>query len=184
MAKHLSRQEFITQQEFFLEEARQHKIFFYPTDTIYGIGTISTPANKSRINGIKQRPAHKTLSVIAPDIERIRKQYAIPELPDIVTKERLEFFLDTHKAVTFVFDPHFWGGVRIIRHPFQEFVRKLGEPFISSSVNPSGHQHCDSPATIHPDILPHIDYIIDAGILDNPPSVLINLVSGDVVARD
>lgn len=184
MAKTYSRSEFLEQQEFFLEEAQKNKIFVYPTDTIYGIGTIGTEENKEKINRIKQRPADKVLSTIAPSVEWIRKNYPVPNIENIVTEVTVKNLIDYHGGVTFVFDPHFRGGTRIINHGFQSFVTALGYPFITTSVNSSGHPNCYEVSEIHPDILQHVDYIIDQGRLEGEASVLLNLVSGEVQKRE
>ena len=108
MSKTYTRKQFLENQEFLLQEANNNKIFVYPTDTIYGIGAISTPENKARINQIKKRPEDKILSVITPNIEWIIENYPIPNAETIISKKNLNLHLDNNDGVTFIFDPLFW----------------------------------------------------------------------------
>ena len=75
MAKTIKLQDFLDQQDFYIQEAKSGKIFIYPTDTIYGIGAIYTPENVEKILIIKQRDPKKTFSIIAPDFQRIVDHY-------------------------------------------------------------------------------------------------------------
>ena len=47
--------QFIENQQFFIQEAKAGKTFIYPTDTVYGIGWIYTPEMVNKIFAIKQR---------------------------------------------------------------------------------------------------------------------------------
>lgn len=52
-------------------------VVLYPTDTIYGLGGFVTREVIEKILQIKQRPAEKALSIIAPDVDRIMSHFAV-----------------------------------------------------------------------------------------------------------
>ena len=180
--KVISFNQFLQQQEFFVDELRSNKIIIYPTDTIYGIGAIATPENKQRINQIKQRPANQLLSVIAPNEQRIRDNYQTDSIEQTLSNENLQHYLEKYHGVTFIISRE-KSAVRLIKHPIQKFVQQLQQPLVSTSVNTTGNNNCTHIDDIDPTILPHIDYIIDNGPLTGQPSVMVNLVTGEIIKR-
>lgn len=174
--KTISLEEFLQQQDFYISEANAGKIFVYPTDTIYGIWGVYTPENVEKIFSIKNRDEKKMFSLIAPNFEWINKNY--PE----ANIETLKKHLDTYHGVTYIFDYN-KPWVRIIKHPFQQFVEKLGKPFITTSCNISGEPVVIDTQNIPQEIADHVDYIIDGGIGWGKASVLIDFVSNKVIER-
>jgi tRNA A37 threonylcarbamoyladenosine synthetase subunit TsaC/SUA5/YrdC len=67
--------EFMGKIEFFVQEAKNGKIFIYPTDTIYGIGAVWNEENIKKITDIKNRDWNKIFSVIAPNFDWILNNY-------------------------------------------------------------------------------------------------------------
>lgn len=176
----VSLENFISNQEFFTQEAKAGKIFVYPTDTVYGIGGIHTPEVIDHIFAIKQRDTKKMFSLIAPSFEWIEKTYQESEKP--IDINELRRYLDNYHGVTYIFD-YSKPGVRIIKHPFQTFVEHLGEWFITTSCNISGEPVVTEVNSIPADISGQVDYIIDGGILGGKPSVLIDLVENKIIER-
>lgn len=84
--------DFLADIPFFVDEARKGKIFVYPTDTIYGIGGIVTSTNTTTINIAKQRRAQKHYSIIAPDIQWIKKYFRNTEDIEVQRKQRQDKF--------------------------------------------------------------------------------------------
>lgn len=156
----ISLEQFLEQKAFFIKEAQAGKIFIYPTDTIYGIGAIYTPENQKKIFAIKRRDEKKAFSIIAPTFEWIRQQYEITQ--DFTDK--LPEYLNQYHGITYIFDYN-KPGVRIIKHPIQEFVQTLNEGFITTSCNISGEPIVTQIKDIPDDIVNEVDYIIDGGIL-------------------
>lgn len=183
MAKIYSFSEFIINTDFFIEEVKKNKIFVYPTDTIYWLGALYNEENAIKINTIKQRPVDMYLSKIAPDVAWIQKNYIFQDSEKIITEDNMYSYLERFHWVTFIFDPVIFWWVRLIKHPFQNFVKTLGEAFFSTSVNLSWQANCVSIDQISQDILPYIDYIIDDGVLSNKPSALVNLINWEVINR-
>jgi len=169
--------DFISQQEYFANQALQNKIFVYPTDTVYGIGTVYSQANLTKINNIKNRPANQLCSILAPDFDWIIANYK--EAKSIQT---LKKYQSKYHGVTYIFNPD-QPGVRVIDHPFQKFVKTLGVAFITTSANISGNPVIKNIDQLSPKLMSKVDYIIDGGVLDGKPSVLINLPNGTVLER-
>lgn len=168
--------DFLANMDVYAQEAEAGKIFVYPTDTIYGIWAIYIPENVEKIFSIKKRDTKKLFSIIAPSFERIQKQYPQTDI------EKMKEYLNTYHGITYIFD-YAQPGVRIIKHPFQQFVEKLGKPFITTSCNISGEPVVIDTQNIPQEIADHVDYIIDGGIGWGKASVLIDFVSNKVIER-
>lgn len=178
MSQTIRLQQFLDNQQFFIQEAKSGKTFIYPTDTIYGIGGLYTQTNVQKIFAIKQRDTKKMFSIIAPSFEWIRKNYQLRES----NYDQLQKYLDRYHWVTYIFD-YAKPGVRIIKHPFQSFVEHLDEPFITTSCNISWEPPLNNIQNISPDLTSKVDYIIDGWLLDGRPSVLIDMINGKIIER-
>lgn len=171
-------------------------VLLYPTDTIYGLGGLITPEVVAKINQIKQCPAEKSYSIIAPSLEWIPRYFAVP---DPFTSERtkrvtqfptrgltlllplrdnrprdIDFSLVSTTNIV---------GVRLLRHLFQEEVYKIGKPIITTSANLSWH-----PVITHPDQLTAeqknlIDIILDEGEIHSDPSVIIDWQTWTIIRK-
>ena len=152
------------------------KIFIYPTDTIYGLGCNALDENAvKKIREIKQRD-DKPFSVIAPSVEWINKNFTfkhknqIKKLPgpfSFIVKMKKDIVAKNVSKDTL--------AVRIPEHKFTKVIQKAKVPFITTSVNISGKKHAKSIKEIPNEILDNVDYIIDDGVLENNPSVIIDL---------
>lgn len=184
--------QFINQQDLFIAEALQNKIFVYPTDTLYWIWGIFSHENIDRINEIKKRNLGKKLSIIAPSFSWIFDNFYCED-PDYM----LEMY-NKHHWVTYIMRPKDTCkeyslyetsyddntiGVRIIKHPFQEFVTALGKPFISTSANFAGESNAKVLEDIDTRLLEQVDYAIDGKEVFGKPSILIYVDNGNIVER-
>ena len=66
-------------------------------------------------------------------------------------------------------------GVTIPDHPFTKVVQKAKVPFVTTSVNVTGKKPYLDIRKIPRSITSKVDFIIDGGVLDNPPSTVIDL---------
>lgn len=159
-----------------ITEMKGGAIFVYPTDTIYGIGCNANKSNSvSKIRRAKGSVA--PFSVIAPNKDWIEKNFRvkfpkqIEKLPGPYTmilrkkKQVFLFWVGTRANI----------GVRMPDHPFEKLVKKSGVPFVSTSVNKTGHRYVRSPQEIPEDMRIFIDFIIDDGKLEGPPSRIFDL---------
>lgn len=181
--KTIALQDILDNKDFYVAEAKAGKIFVYPTDTVYGIWAIYTPENIDKIISIKQSPDRRQPSIIAPSFERIKENYAneMSKLHE-VHYDKLPEYLDTYHGVTYIFDYN-KPGVRIIKHPIQDFVTHLWEAFISTSCNISWQATITDIKDIPSEITTKIDYIVDGGIGWGKASVLIDFVANKIIER-
>ena len=206
MSTYLTLETFLDSQDFYISEAKAGKIFVYPTDTIYGIWAIYTRENKDKIFQIKHRDEKKMFSIIAPNFDWIAENYTLPTLchsewneeyneklntdPSLrsgwhntnIDIDQLKTYLDTYHGVTYIFS-YTTPGVRIIKHPFQNFVQTLNDAFITTSCNIAWEPIVTDVQNIPTDIAQQVDYIIDGWILGGRPSVLIDLVENKIIER-
>lgn len=159
-----------------VKEIRENKIFIYPTDTIYGIGcnALDDEAVK-KIRDVKK--TEHPFSVIAPNTNWVYKnchanKSYIEKLPGPFT-----FILKIKKRP--VAKSTNMGkrslGVRIPNHKFTKIIQKANVPFITTSVNESGKEALKDVKNIPRKFQKIVDYVVDAGTLDNKPSTIIDL---------
>lgn len=91
--------------------------------------------------------------------------------------KNIKFYLDDFIRQVYK-DNTLW--VRILNHPFQEFVDKLWKPFITTSANISWEEVIRKIDDLPEQIYDKVDWIIDWGILDGKPSVLIDVKENEV----
>jgi L-threonylcarbamoyladenylate synthase len=184
--KTISKEEFLEEKEFYLNEIRSGKVFIYPTDTIYGIGCIGAHSNSiEKIREIKQRSG-KPFSIIVPSKDWIEencelredKKEQLSKLPgkftfiiklknkNIVAKESL---IRDFEAI----------GVRIPDNWFAEFIGENDLTFVTTSVNVSGEPSLLKKEDLKKEIEKKVDYFIDCGPLENSSSTVIDLTKDD-----
>jgi len=180
--KVINKEEFLQNKDSFSEEMRRGKIFVYPTDTIYGIGCNALNNDSvKKIREIKKRE-DKSFSVIAPNKEWIFKNCFVPQ--------KVEKWLDKLPGpYTLILELKNWEavsssvnagsdnlGVRILDNWFSDIVDRVGVPFVTTSVNPTGEKNMISIEDIDKDIKNKVDYIIYEGTKKGKPSTIVNLV--------
>ena len=177
----LTKEEFLNKKKFFIKEIKSGKIFIYPTDTIYGIGCNATNEQAvDKIRNIKSRES-KPLSVIAPNKKWIKNNCVINENTKLWLKKlpgpyTLILELKNKKAVAKNVTSTNTLGVRIPKNWFSAIISKSNLPFITTSVNLSGQPHITSIPQLSQEIKNQVDYILEDGILNNPPSTIISLL--------
>ena len=163
-----NKQAFLKIEQDIIKRIKSDAIFIYPTDTIYGVGAIWNEKNIERINKLKKRK--KPLSVIVPSKEWIRKNCVVDEkylkyLPGKYT------LIVKYKEKTL--------GVRIIDHWFQQTVKKINKPIITTSANITNNK----PMTDLNNIPFEVDFIIYEGKIEGKPSTIINTLTGKIINR-
>lgn len=163
---------------------RNGGVIIYPTDTIYGFGCdIFCEEAIERIYKIKQKKARR-FSFICNDLTEIAKYAIVSDYAYRIMKKLLPGpYTFIFKATKFVPKEIIPDKKTVaIRIPDNkvclELVRQLGHPIITTSVNLSGEQHFSEPLEIEKEFSDKVDLIINAGILSNAPSSVIDL-SGD-----
>ena len=162
-------------------EILKGKIFIYPTDTIYGLGTNATiNSSVMKLRKIKMRN-NKPFSVIAPSKDWIKENCIInkdieewiKKLPGPYTLIlKLKNKNAVNKEVNLGQETI---GIRIPNNWFTKIIEELNIPFVTTSVNISGNPYLKDIRDIEKQIEDKIDYIIEDGILDGKPSTIVNL---------
>ena len=158
-------------------------VFVYPTDTIYGLGAdLYNRKAIERILKIKNQKPSKPLSFILKDLKDISTYANVPDfaykIMRRVTPGSFTFVLnDTKEIPKLLQHKRKTVGIRIPEAPFAiRIVETLGNPILSTSV-PLGYAdegfHTD-PAEIAERFGHEIDLILDAGILLNNPSTIVD----------
>ncbi len=190
--KKINLEQFISNQEKYIQEAVQWKIFVYPTNTIYWIWWMVSPDVIQKIHKAKQRLEWKHYSIIAPHFDRIKDHCLVS---DSIQQERKDL-RELHGPVTLLLKKkeHFDTqrllssndliGVRHLwDHPMQSFVEALGHPFITTSANISGKTQITSPDHINQSQFSAIDYCIDHWELVSDASTIINYTTKKKLVR-
>ncbi len=126
-----------------------HKIFIYPTDTVWGIGaSILSQEATRQIAEIKKTPENKPLSVLFSSIEQMREYISFP---DSLSSDWLSIFfsLESTLAVSrkladgripaWVLGDSDLVAIRCLPHTgVEDIIRKVGSPITSTSFNLSG----------------------------------------------
>lgn len=167
------------------QEILDGKIFIYPTDTLYGLGCDATNEEAvNKVKEIKSRDRDKPLSIIAPNINWILKNF-------ITTEEEIKKYLPgpytlllKKKEINFLnwISPNDRIGIRIPANNFTKNIQESEVPFVTTSVNLSGEPFALKIEEIKKEILEKVDYIIESEEkLSGKPSTLI--IDGKVMER-
>ncbi len=170
-----------------VEVIKKGGIVVYPTDTIYGLGVdLYNKKAMEKILRIKKQKSNKPLSFILPDLKDISKYANISDsaykIMRKVTPGQYTFVLNATKEVPkLLLHKRKTVGIRIPDAPFAlRIVEELGHPILSTSV-PEGEDegyHTD-PLEIAEKFGHEIDMVLDAGVLFNNPSTIVDFTSGD-----
>jgi L-threonylcarbamoyladenylate synthase len=181
--ENISKEQFSSEKEKYLNMIKQGSIFIYPTDTIYGIGCDATNEKSvKKIREAKQRSS-KPFSVIAPSKDWILENCEInnnakewlDKLPGPYT---LILKLKNKAAIaTSVNSGQETLGIRIPDNWFSEVVAELNIPIITTSVNITGKQYMTSSEDIEGSVKEKTDFMIYEGKKKGNPSTVINLTS-------
>ena len=172
------------------------RLVCFPTDTVYGVGGLVTPAVREAVIAAKGREAGKPLQVVYPSVELLEASLALePGLRDAV--RRLlpgPFTLLLPYPPGLAFPPAgevprrtqgVWGvktrrvatlGVRVPAWPAA--ARALGElpfPLLASSANPSGGEAPRSVDEVDGGLLAACDLVLDAGPVTGEASTIVDL---------
>lgn len=163
---------------------REGGIIAYPTDTIYGLGCdIYNKDAIERIYKTKQKKA-TGFSFICPDLKEISKYAIVSDQAFKIMKKVLPgpytFVFKATKLVPKSIIPD--KKTVAIRIPDNkiclDITKQLGNPIVSTSVNLHGEPYFSDPLEIEKEFGDKIDLIVDAGILENVPSTVIDFSSG------
>ena len=164
---------------------KQGSVLVYPTDTVYGLGGDVMNRNVyDRILKIKAATSHKLLTLICPNLNDIANWAVVPDHAYKIMRRVIPgpytFILRATKQVPkILLQKRKTIGVRFPNSPVvQSLLEHLGGPIISSSVPPLDDYFTD-PEEIAIRFPHDIDLILDAGVMFNQPSTVVDFSSDE-----
>lgn len=163
-------------------------IIVYPTDTIYGLGADLFNKNAmTRIFQIKKTSNHKLLSFICPDLKDIANWAVLTndayKIMRRVTPGPYTFILRASKQVPkILLQKRKTVGIRIPDSIVaQSLLKELGRPLLSTSVPQGEDGYYTNPQEIAEKYNNDIDLILDAGVMFNQPSTIIDFSGNEPI---
>ncbi|MFQ6050353.1 MAG: L-threonylcarbamoyladenylate synthase [Candidatus Hydrothermarchaeota archaeon] len=155
-------------------------IVVYPTDTVYGLGTLALDEECVR-NIYKIKKRYKPVSIAVSDVE-MAKKYGDMNLPERFLNLLPGPYTFLVKKKPIVPDILTSGspivGIRIPNSVFcKELIDKVGEPITTTSANISGGNEYTDPERIEKIFNKKVDLIIDMGKLQGEPSTIVDFSS-------
>lgn len=167
-----------------------NKVIALPTDTVYGLSTLVNQEAIENLINIKQRPKDKGFIVISANVSHLLHFIDLQNLTD----EHLKQLYARHTRPTTWAAPvkreYRWLtgafdsiAIRLCQHPVIEAITtKLDQAITSSSANLSGHNPIKNSHLIASTFGEQLGFVYhQETILDQPPSRLIELISGKVL---
>lgn len=173
-----------------LEQAKQvlekGGVVVFPTETAYGIA--ADALNEEAVEKVyetKNRPREKGLTVIVDSLETAETHSKLSEDEKKIIEEFMPgpLTLITEKKDSV---PDNLNEKFVFRISSGEVARELSEfgPITATSANISGKETSYSIDDISEKLLEQVDYIIDAGELDqSPTSSIIELEDGEIIVH-
>ncbi len=156
-------------------------IVVYPTDTIYGLGIdLFHKKAIARVLRIKKESRHKMLSFILPDLKQIAQWAVVPDyayriMRRVVPGPYTFILRATKKVPKLLLSNQKTVGIRIPDSEVAiELVRELERPILSTSVPQGSDGFYTDPQDIAERFKNEIDLILDAGIMPNQPSTIVD----------
>jgi len=183
MTKILTQNDIMENLDFYIDEILSGKIFIYPTDTLYGLGTNALNSESvKKIFEIKKRQG-KSLLICAPNIEWIEKNLEVldchKDFIEGTLPGRFSFILNVKNkncVAKEILVENESLGVRIPSSWFQNLIETAQIPFTSTSVNFSGEESATTIDEIPESIKSQVDYIIsDENIMSKQQSTIYDL---------
>ncbi|MEE4609085.1 MAG: L-threonylcarbamoyladenylate synthase [Desulfobacteraceae bacterium] len=158
-----------------VEVLRGGGLVVYPTRCIYGLGCDATnPAAVAKVFEVKGRSEHRPVSVICKTGAMIEN--IVDEVTPLAQKIMNRFWPGSATIVlkaNNVLPPLLSAGtgkigVRRMAHPVAAALAALlDRPITATSANLSGRDGCHRVEDLSPEVLAHVDLVLDAGELDS-----------------
>lgn len=156
-------------------------VIVYPTDTIYGLAAdIYNKEAIAKIFKIKQVSKQKLLSFICPDLKEVARWAHVPtnvyRIMRRVLPGKYTFILPASKEVPkAVLQKRKTVGIRVPDSEVaRDLVMELGRPLLSTSVPSDEDDYFTDPWQIAERYKYDIDLILDAGVLPDLPSTIVD----------
>lgn len=166
-----------------IELLKEGKIILYPTDTIWGIGCLTSfPESVDRIFSIKKRPRSKAMILLVDSIPMLKK-YIVSIHP------RVETLMGYHTRPLTVIYPRAKNldasivaedgsiAIRVCEDPFcKMLIEGVQMPLISSSANIADQMPPSTFGEISSEIISAVDYVVryrQNDMIPGEPSVIV-----------
>ena len=152
-----------------LKHLQKGELVAFPTDTVYGIGTLAfNAAGAEKIYAAKQRPPDKALPILLGDVEDFRKvAINIPKmaikLANAFLPGALTLILPKHPDIPDAVSSLETVGVRIPDHDFTRALLRAAGPMAVTSANRSGEQSPVSAEEVYAQLKDRIPLILNGG---------------------
>lgn len=164
-----------------VEVMKDGGIIVYPTDTIYGLGAdLFNKDAMQRILRIKKASKQKLLSFVCPDLKDISNWAVVPNYAYRIIRRvipgQYTFILRATKQVPKILvQKRKTVGIRIPDFKvIQNLLQELGRPILSTSVPQGEDGYYTDPQEIAHRFNNEIDLILDAGVMFNKPSTIVD----------
>lgn len=169
-------------------ELRRGNLVITPTDTIYGIlADALNPVAVDKVFAAKHRDPQKPLLLLMSDPAMIRAYTTgLTPLEQGIIERYLPGPLTILLPKNSQIPDQITGGrplvgIRIPNHPeLLEIIHAVGHPLISTSANLAGEPAITHPSQLSPELIEHLAYIEDQGVVDQAPSSLIQVVDEQI----
>jgi L-threonylcarbamoyladenylate synthase len=185
----LTKTEFLMRKEEIINKIKKGTIFIHPSDTIYGLSCNALDEKAvDKIRKLKDRP-ETPFSVWVPSLEWIKQNCSLNKegeewLKKLPGPYTLIIKLKNKKSVAKNVSPNNISlGLRMPQHWFNDLVKFLGFPIITTSANKAGLPYMTSLKDLDSEISKGVDFIIYEGEKVSRPSKIINLVKKEIMDR-
>ena len=173
----------------FLNKVKEGALFVHPTDTIYGISCDAT--NEEAIKKIREAKGRITnpLSIWVPSINWIKENCVLNKTSEEWLKKlpgpyTLIFKIKNKNAIAKNVNPGIDTiGIRFPNHWFQDIVKDLNTPIITTSANKAGEPFMTSLDNLDEAIKGKVAFLIYEGEKKARPSKIVDLTNGTVKER-
>ena len=170
-----------------VEVMKDGGIIVYPTDTIYGLGAdLFNKDAMQRILRIKKASKQKMLSFVCPDLKDISNWAVVPNYAYRIMRRvipgQYTFILRATKQVPKILvQKRKTVGIRIPDFKvIQNLLQELGRPILSTSVPQGEDGYYTDPQEISRRFKNEIDLILDAGVMFNKPSTIVDFSADEL----
>lgn len=160
-----------------------------PTDTIYGLHVLADHEQAvGKVVALKGRDADKPFVVLGASVEQIQRLGVIvtPEVQATVEEfwpGPLTAILPLERAVAASRGSHSLA-VRVPDVPWLRHLLERTGPLLSTSANRSGELPIITPDALAHDLHHLLDILVDGGVLDAKPSMIVDFTGAPRVLRD
>lgn len=172
-----------------IQSLKQNELWAIKTDTVFGIMSIMSKENETRINQLKQSPLDKRISIIVENKEYLKKcveKLTLEKEQLIETKLPGKYTFIVKLNKDFCISKGFSRqdfGVRITTNEFLQSIIQETGPLLASSCNISGQSPCSNTTEIINQFENTPLNVVEGTVEDNTPSTIISIIDDIKIIR-